>query len=178
MLGIILGLTVIAVIVFFLLVALRPTHFCVRRSGVISAPVSVVFAHVNDLHRWQAWSPWSKLDPAAKNTFEGPSSGAGAVMRWSGNNKVGAGCMTITESRPDELIKFKLEFLKPFKATHFAEFTFEPEGHQTAVSWSMHGRNDFMGKAIGLLMNCDKMLGGQFEQGLAMLKSVAETAAK
>jgi hypothetical protein len=82
-----------------------------------------VFAQVNDFHNWEAWSPWAKLDPAAKATFEGPHPGKGAIFRWAGNEEVGEGSMTITESRPSELIKIKLEFLKPFEATNTAEFT-------------------------------------------------------
>ena len=97
-------------------------------------------------------------------------------MRWAGNNKVGQGSMMITENRPDEFIQFKLEFLKPFKATNTAEFTFNSENNQTTVTWSMYGKNNFMGKAMGLIMSCDKMLGGQFEKGLATLKSVVEAA--
>ena len=115
------------------------------------------------------------MDPNAKEVHEGPAAGAGAKMSWSGNNKVGEGSMTITESRPNDFVRFRLEFLKPFAATNTAEFTFKPQGNQTVVTWSMFGHNNFMGKAMGLIMNCDKMVGGQFEKGLAQLKSVAET---
>lgn len=176
MLKIILIAVAAIVVLFFIIVSLRPSDFLVTRTGRISAPVGVVFDNVNDLHKWDAWSPWAKLDPNAKNSFEGPVSGAGASMAWSGNNKVGEGKMTITESRPNERVQFKLEFLRPFKATNTAEFTFKSEGDQTVVTWSMSGKNNFMGKAIGLFMNCDKMVGGQFEQGLASLNSVSQQA--
>ena len=166
------------IVIFVIMVALQPAEFRIVRSASISAPPAVVFAQVNDLHKWQEWSPWAKMDPAAKNTFEGPPAGTGAAFRWAGNNKVGEGTMTITESRPSELIRFKLEFLEPFKATNTAEFTFKPEGNQTAVTWSMFGKNNFMAKAFGLFVNCDKMVGGQFEKGLADLKSLAEAAGK
>ena len=116
-----------------------------------------------------------KLDPAVKNTFEGPSAGTGAIFRWAGNNKVGEGNMTITESRPNELIRLDLEFLKPFKDNNTAEFTFKPDGSQTAVAWSMSGKKNFMFKAMGLFMDTDKMVGGDFEKGLAALKAVAES---
>ena len=174
MLDIILILVAIAVIIFIIVAAMQPSDFRVTRTATISAPASAVFAHVNDLQKWDAWSPWAKLDPEAKNSFEGPASGIGAIMRWAGNNKVGQGSMTIMESRPDEFIRFKLEFLKPFEATNTAEFTFNSENDQTTVTWSMYGKNNFMGKAMGLIMNCDKMVGGQFEKGLAALKSVVE----
>jgi hypothetical protein len=129
---------------------------------------------VNDFHKWEEWSPWAKLDPAAKATFEGPSAGTGAIFRWAGNKEVGEGSMTITESRPSDLIRIRLEFLKPFAATNTAEFTFKPEGDQTAVTWSMAGQNNFMSKAICLFMDRDKMVGGKFEEGLAAMKSIAE----
>ncbi len=176
MLDIILILVAIAVIIFIIAAAMQPSEFRVTRTATISAPASAVFAQVNDLQKWDAWSPWAKLDPEAKNSFEGPSSGTGAIMRWAGNNKVGQGSMTIIESRPDEFIRFKLEFLKPFKATNTAEFTFNSENDQTTVTWSMYGKNNFMSKAMGLIMNCEKMVGGQFEKGLAALKSVVEAA--
>lgn len=176
MLDLILILIAIAVIIFVIAAAMQPSDFRVTRTTTISAPASVVFPHVNELQKWDAWSPWAKLDPNAKNSFNGPASGVGAIMRWAGNNKVGQGSMMITESRPDEFIQFKLEFLKPFKATNTAEFTFNSENNQTTVTWSMYGKNNFMGKAMGLIMSCDKMLGGQFEKGLATLKSVVEAA--
>jgi Polyketide cyclase / dehydrase and lipid transport len=174
MLNIILILIVIAVIIFLVLAARQPDAFRITRTGTISAPALAIFPHVNNLQNWEAWSPWAKLDPNAKNSFEGPSEGIGAKMSWAGNNKVGVGSMTITESRPNDFIQFKLEFQKPMKATNTAEFSFKSEGDQTAVTWSMTGTNNFMGKVMGLIMNCDKMVGGQFEQGLASLKSVVE----
>lgn len=165
---------VVALAVF---VALQPSDFSVSRSIVISAPASAVFPHVNDLHQWKAWSPWAKLDPNAKETIEGPSEGGeGAVMKWAGNQSIGEGSMMIIESSPNELVQFRLEFLKPFKGTNSAKFTFRPEGEQTIVTWNMSGKKNFLSKAIGLVMNCDKMIGGQFDKGLADLKTVSETA--
>jgi hypothetical protein len=106
-----------------------------RRSyGRYLRPTACGIAQVNDFHNWEAWSPWAKLDPAAKNSFEGPSAGIGAIFKWSGNNEVGEGSMTITESRPSDLIKIKLDFTKPFEATNATEFTFKPEGNQTMVT--------------------------------------------
>ena len=176
MLDIILILIAIAVIIFIIIAAMQPSDFRVTRTVTISAPATAVFAQVNELQKWDAWSPWAKLDPEARNSFEGPASGVGAIMRWAGNNKVGQGSMTIMESRPDEFILFKLEFLKPFAATNTAEFTFTSENDRTTVTWCMYGKNNFMGKAMGLIMSCDKMVGGQFEKGLLALKSVVEEA--
>jgi hypothetical protein len=166
------------VVVFVVIVALQPAEFRVVRSATISAPAQVVFAQVNDFHNWNAWSPWAKLDPAMKQTYEGAPAGIGAVYTWAGNKEVGEGRMTIIESRPSDLIRIKLEFFKPFAGTSIAEFTFKPESNQTAVTWSMSGEKNFMVKAFHLFMNMDKMIGDDFEKGLANLKSVAEAAAK
>ena len=120
-------LTVLVVLIAGLcsFAALRPSEFRVTRSTLVAAPADVVFAHVNDLHAWEAWSPWAKLDPAAKTTYEGPSAGVGAAFSWDGNRNVGQGRMTIVESRPNQLVRFRLDFLKPFKGTNAAEFTFQ-----------------------------------------------------
>ncbi|MDO8970619.1 MAG: SRPBCC family protein, partial [Saprospiraceae bacterium] len=139
MLEIILILVVVAVIAFVIVAANLPADFRISRNTIFAAPASTVFPHVNNLHNWQAWSPWAKLDPNAISTFDGPESGIGAFMGWSGNNKVGVGSMTITDSRPEEYIQFKLEFQKPFKATNTAEFTFKDEDDQTTVTWTMTG---------------------------------------
>jgi hypothetical protein len=175
MLPILLALAFIAII-FFVIIAGRPDEFIVSRAIKISVSPEKIFSHVNDLHKWEAWSPWAKLDPDAKNSFEGADSGSGAAMSWDGNKKIGAGRMTIIESAPDDLIRFKLEFIRPFKATNTAEFTFKPEGSQTVVTWSMAGKSNFIFKAFGLFMNCDKMCGCQFEKGLAAMKSIVEAA--
>ncbi len=170
---ILIALAAIAV-VFAGIVAMQPSEFRITRKATIAAPAQTIFAQVNDFHKWTAWSPWEKIDPALQRTYEGAPAGPGAVYSWAGNNQAGEGRMTIVESRPSNLVRIKLEFFKPFAATHTAEFTFEPEGDRTAVTWSMTGENKFLAKGIGLVMNMDKMIGGQFEQGLAELKSVAE----
>lgn len=174
---ILIGIAVI-IIVFLVVVAMQPADFRITRSTTIAAPADAVFALVNDLHQWDAWSPWAKLDPAMKQTHEGAPAGVGAIYSWAGNKDVGEGRMTITESRANQLVGIKLEFLKPFAAVNTTEFTFTPEGNQTAVTWSMTGTNHFMAKAFGLFMNMDKMVGGDFEKGLAQMKPVAEAAAK
>lgn len=164
------------VIVLVIVVATRPSDFRVTRSATIAAPPAAVFAQVNDFHNWPAWNPWATLDPAMKETYEGAPSGPGAIYTWTGNNQVGAGRMTLVESRPSELIRITLEFFRPFAATNTAEFTFRPEGARTLVTWSMSGRNNFMAKAMCLVMNMDRMVGGQFEKGLAKMKSIVESA--
>ena len=171
-------IVVVLVIAFVCIVALQPTHYHVERSATVNAPAPVVFAQVNDFHKWEAWSPWAKLDPSMKQNFEGAPAGNGAIYSWAGNSQVGEGRMTITDSHPSDLIKIKLEFIKPWTATNATNFTFTPQGNQTAVKWTMDGDNNFIGKAFGLFMNMDKMIGGDFEKGLAQMKSVAEAAAK
>jgi hypothetical protein len=175
----ILILILLAVVtVFVLIVAMQPSEFRVARSVTMSAPAPALFAQVNDFHRWEAWNPWGKIDPAIKQTYEGAPAGVGAIYSWVGNNQVGEGRMTITESRPNDLIRLKLEFYKPFAATNSAEFTFKPAGDQTAVTWSMTGNKNFMAKAIHLFVSMDKMIGGQFDKGLGSMRSLVEGAPK
>jgi hypothetical protein len=168
----------VIIVVMVVIVALQPTEFRVARSTTISAPAPAVFAQVNDFHKWEAWNPWGKIDPAMKQTYEGAPAGIGAIYTWAGNNEVGEGRMTLTESRPSELIRIKMESFKPFAGISTAEFTFKPEGNQTAVTWRMSGENNFMAKAMHLFMNMDKMIGGQFDKGLAQMKSIVEAAPK
>ena len=164
----------VIVVVLVVVVATRPSEFRVERTATMSAPAAVVFGQVNDFHKWDAWSPYAKRDPAMKKTIEGAPAGVGAIYTWSGNHEVGEGRTTIIESRPSELIRIKLEFVRPFAGTSTAEFTFKPAGERTAVTWSLVGRNNFIAKAMGLVMNMDKMIGGDFEAGLAQMKSVVE----
>ncbi|MCC7253932.1 SRPBCC family protein [Hyphomicrobium sp.] len=169
-------LAVVAVVLAFVVyVALQPSAFRIERSTIVVAPPEAVFAEVNDFHNWQAWSPWAKLDPDAKATFEGPDSGEGAVFRWAGNAAVGEGSMTLLESKPHERIRIRIDFLKPWSGTNTTEFTFKPDGPRTVVTWAMSGEQDFIQKAICVFMNPDKMVGGEFEKGLASMKATAES---
>ncbi|HVY08105.1 MAG TPA: SRPBCC family protein [Burkholderiales bacterium] len=178
MLKIIFLVLAILVAVLAIVVAMQPDEFRVSRSTTMNAPPAAVFAQVNDLHNWEKWNPWQKVDPAMKLQFSGPPSGVGAAYAWQGNKDVGEGRLSIIESRPSDLVRIKLEFLKPFAATNTAIFTFKPAGTQAEVTWAMEGRNNFLAKAIHLCMNMDKMVGGQFEQGLADMKAAVEAGAK
>ena len=170
---------VAAVIVLLVLVILtRPAAFHIERSITVAAPPENAFAQVNDLHAWQAWSPWEKLDPQMKKTFEGPPAGAGAKYAWTGNDKVGEGRMTIEKSEKPSTVGIKLEFLKPFESTSATTFTFAPTPGGSKVTWAMDGENNFMAKAASLFMDMDKMLGSDFEKGLADMKTAAESAPK
>ena len=168
----------VLIVVFLIIVAMQPSEYRITRSFAVVAPPEAVFPQVNELKKWEAWNPWGKIDPAMKLTYEGPTSGVGAAYAWVGNNEVGEGRMTITESRPNELVQFKLEFFKPMAGVSTAEFTFKPQGNQTDVTWTMTGKNNFIAKAFCMFMSMEKMIGGQFEKGLADLKSVVEAAAK
>jgi hypothetical protein len=174
---ILIGLVVL-IVTLVIVVVMQPEDFRITRSATFNASPSAVFAQVNDLHKWEGWSPWAKIDPNAKVSYTGSPEGVGASFSWAGNNDVGEGTMTITESRPIEYIKMDLAFLKPFKGNNLTEFTFKPQGDQTQITWTMSGKNNFISKAFGLIMNCDKMVGGQFEKGLASLKSIVESAPK
>lgn len=173
-------LIALAVIVVALVavIALQPSTFRIARSAAISAPPERVFAQVNDLHKWESWSPWLKADPAAKTAYEGAPAGAGAGFRWSGNKDVGEGRMTIIESRPDQLVRIRLDFMRPFASTSTAEFSFVPDGDRTRVTWSMDGDKNFLAKAIHLVLDMDKMVGTKFDEGLAQMKVAAEAPAR
>lgn len=173
-------LIVLAVIIVGIVIvaALRPAAFRVARTATMAAPASTVFAAVNDFRKWGDWSPYEKLDPAMRKTYEGAEAGTGAAYTWAGNRNAGEGRATITESRPGELIRIRLDFVKPFAGTSIAEFAFASEGERTAVTWSLVGENNFICRALGLFMSMDKMIGRQFEAGLSDLKKTVESAPK
>jgi uncharacterized protein YndB with AHSA1/START domain len=168
-------LIIIAVIVVILLYAVtRPDSFRVERSTTIKAPPEKVFALIDDFRQWEAWSPYQKRDPAMKKTFSGAPSGKGAVYTWDGNSKIGAGHMEIIESTPPSRIVITLDFTRPIKAHNMVEFTLAPKGSDTEVIWVMHGPSPYLSKLMGIFMNMDRMVGDDFEAGLANLKAVAE----
>ena len=167
---------VLALLAIF--IATRPAEFSVSRAATINATPAAVFNQLNDFHKWEAWSPWAKMDPNAKNSFDGPTSGEGAKFAWDGNSDVGAGNMTITESVPNDHVRIRLEFVRPFAGVNDTLFTIKPAGDKTNVTWTMSGKNNFITKAISLVMDCDKMVGPQFEKGLASMESAAQAEQK
>jgi carbon monoxide dehydrogenase subunit G len=171
----ILAVLLLTVVVFVAVVAMQADEFHIARSARVNAPPNAAFAYINDLRKWNDWSPWAKLDPNAKNRFSGTESGEGAKFSWSGNDQVGEGTMTIIESKPDELIRMQLDFTKPMQDTSFAQFDLKPDGDATEVTWSMSGKQNFVEKAFCMFMDMDQMLGGQFETGLASLKARLES---
>jgi len=172
------GILIALVALLGIVISMQPATFSITRTGTMNAPVAVVFEQVNTLRNWDGWSPWARLDPNMKLTYEGPESGAGASYSWDGDGNVGAGKLTITDSKPNERIDIKLEFFKPMEGVNPTVFTFKQVGEQTTVTWTMSGENTFMSKAIGLVMDMDTMVGGMFEQGLSQMKSVSESVAK
>ncbi len=168
---------VVLLVALAVVVSLQPAAFSVSRSTSIAAEPGAVFDHVNDFHKWETWSPWEKIDSTMKKNYEGPASGVGAVYNWSGSGKAGAGRMTLNDSRPGERVGLKLEMLKPMKATNSVVFTFVPQGDKTVTSWTMSGEKGFISKAFCMVMDMDKMVGGDFEKGLVQLKAVAESTA-
>ena len=169
---------VVVIVIFVIVVATRPADFRVERSATIAAPATALFEQVNDHHKFNAWNPFLKADPNVKITYSGPDSGVGAVCGWDGNKDIGAGSATITESKPGELVRERMDWIRPMAGVAFVDFTFKPDGDKTVVTWAMYGKNNFMGKLVSLFMDCDKICGPQFEQGLAELgKTATATAA-
>ncbi len=175
--SILVGLAVL-IVVFLIVASRRPDELRVERRITLSAPPALAFAQIKDLHKWQEMSPYVKDDPAAKTTYAGPDAGVGASFSWSGNAKVGEGRMTIMESRPNELVRFKFEFFKPWYCTNTTDFILRSTGAGTEVIWAMAMKNNFIAKASGLVLNMDKMIGENFEAGLVNLKAIAEAAAQ
>jgi Polyketide cyclase / dehydrase and lipid transport len=166
----------VVVVALLAFVATRPAEFRLVRSRTLAAAPELVHTFVNDFHKWPAWSPWEKLDPTMKREISGAPSGTGAIYYWSGNNKAGEGRMTITDSRAPKSVTIRLEFIKPWTATNTTQFDFAPRGSGTEVTWAMSGRNNFMAKAFSLFMNMEKMVGPDFEKGLAGLDAATAAA--
>ena len=152
----------------------KPKVFRVKRTTIIQAPPDKIYPLLNDFHKWAEWSPYDKLDPAMKKSYSGTTEGKGAVYEWDGNGKAGKGRMEITESHRPKEVTIKLDFEKPFKNNCIVEFKLGSQGSKTEVTWDMHGPNKFIGKVMSLLINMDKMVGKDFETGLANLKAIAE----
>ena len=170
----------IALVVVMLVVALlayaatRPDTLHVQRTSTVKAAPEAIFPFINDFHRWTAWSPYEKRDPAMKRTYSGAEQGKGAIYEWEGNSEVGQGRMEITDTSDRSRVTIKLDFIKPFEGHNVAEFALAPQGGSTNVTWSMDGPTPYLGKLIGVFMNMDTMIGKDFETGLANLKTAAE----
>ena len=172
------ALVVVAAIAGVLIYAATlPDTFRIERSATIGAPPEKVYAYLNDFHRWTAWSPWEKKDPAMQRTHSGAPAGKGAVYAWDGNSEVGQGRMEIVESTEPARVQIQLDFLKPFEAHNTAEFALAPAAGGTQVTWAMHGPAPYLSKLMQVFVSMDRMVGPDFEAGLANLKRVAEQSA-
>jgi len=174
MLKIAAGSVVLLVAAVLAFAATRPDSFSVRRAASIQAPPEKIFPLINDFGRWSAWSPYEKKDPAMKRSFSGPAAGKGAVYAWEGNGEVGQGRMEIADAVAPSRVTLKLDFVKPFEAHNKVDFTLEPKGGATEVTWAMDGPMPFISKVVTLFVDMDRMVGGDFEAGLANLKAIAE----
>jgi Polyketide cyclase / dehydrase and lipid transport len=165
----------IAIAIVLIVAATKPNIFSVQRATTMKAPPEKIFSLINDFHRWGTWSPWENKDPAMKRIFSGAASGTGAIYAWEGNKNVGSGRMEILEASLPSKIVIKLDFIKPFEGHNTAEFTMLPQGDATHVNWVMHGPSPFIGKIMHVFINMDRMVGKDFEIGLANLKRLTET---
>jgi uncharacterized protein YndB with AHSA1/START domain len=165
---------VVAIAAVLIYAATRPDDFSVQRSVSIKAEPAKIYPMLVDFRQWPAWSPWEKLDPTMKRTLSGAPSGPGAVYAWDGSSKVGAGRMEIKEAAPPSKVSIQLDFIKPFEGHNIADFTLVPKGEQTEVTWLMHGPAPFVSKLMGVFVDMDKMIGKDFEAGLANLKAATE----
>jgi Polyketide cyclase / dehydrase and lipid transport len=164
----------IAIAAVLILAATKPDTFRVQRAAAINAPADRIYPLIADFHQWLNWSPWEGRDPALKRSYSGAERGKGAVYAWEGNRNVGSGRMEILEANSPSLVKIQLDFLKPFEAHNIAEFTMLPQGNATNLTWVMHGPAPFMSRVMHVFINMDKMIGKDFETGLANLKAAAE----
>jgi len=169
---------VLTIGLFCIVVAIQPEDFTVTRSASMAARPEVIFAQINDFHKWDAWSPWAKIDPDMKVQYGGPEAGKGASYLWHGNEQAGEGKMTIRESQPPQKVAIDLEFIKPFASNNDITFNITPNGTSSDVTWTMSGKNNFLAKAFSLMMNMDTLVGGDFEKGLAQMKTVVESGPK
>ena len=174
-LGLLAAITVILAIVL-IHAAMQPVEYRVERSRTIAAPAAVLFDQVNDHKKFEKWNPWQKMDPESKTIYSGTDSGVGAIASWKGE-KVGEGSATITESKPGELVRQRMDWKAPMEGVSTVDFTFKPEGEKTTVTWAMYGTNNFMGKLMSVFMDCESICGPEFEKGLADLEKVV-TATK
>lgn len=174
MIKIIVGVVVAAVAGLLIVASGKPDDYMYTRSLDMNAPPAKIFAQINDLSKWAAWNPWLSLDPNAKTLLEGPKAGVGAISRWEGNDNMGSGSMTITDSKPNEHVTMLLEFIKPMAGTATSVFMLKADGKTTNVSWSMAGKRNLLEKVMGVVFNCEKMISDKHDAGLASIKAIVE----
>lgn len=172
------GIVVLAALAIILgIAATKPDTFTVTRAISIKAPPEKIQPLVADFRNWPSWSPWEKMDPAMKRTYSGPPAGVGSVYAWDGNDEVGAGRMEITAMSVPSEVDIKLDFTRPFESNNRTQFLLEPKGADTQVTWKMSGPMPFISKLMSVFVSMDRMIGPDFEKGLAQMKAVAEQPA-
>jgi hypothetical protein len=164
-----------AIVIVLGFAAIKPATFRVERKTLIAAPPELIFPYLDDLHRWAAWSPWERMDPDMKRSYAGAVHGPGATYTWQGHHTVGSGRMTIIETKPDERVTLALDFLKPMASHSHVVYRLRPAEQGTEVSWEMDGPNNFVGKFISVFADMDRLIGDEFDSGLANLKRLVET---
>jgi len=174
MLKIVLAVVVLALAAVLILAASKPDTFKVQRRAVIKAPPEKIYPLLSDFQRWGAWSPWEKKDPSMKRSFGGPKEGKGSSYAWDGDRNVGEGRMEIVEATAPSKVALKLDFMKPFEAHNKVQFDLIPKGELTEVVWDMQGPVPYVAKIMHVFINMDRMVGADFEAGLANLKTLAE----
>lgn len=162
------------IVAVLVLAAMRPDTFTLRRSLAINAPPERVFPLISDFRNWTQWSPWEKLDPNLRRDYSGAQAGVGAAYAWEGDKKVGQGRMEIIEAVPSSRVALKLDFVRPFEAHNDVTFALEPAAGATNVTWTMTGPTPFIGKIFHVFVDMDRMVGRDFEAGLASMKTAAE----
>ena len=165
---------IVALAALLIYAATRPDSFSIQRATRIKAAPEKIYALISDFPSWPTWSPWEKLDPEMKRTLTGAATGKGSIYEWSGSGKVGAGRMEITDTQAPAKVVIKLDFIKPFEGHNVTEFTLAPQGDTTEVNWAMTGPSPYISKLMGVFFNMDKMIGKDFEAGLANMKAAAE----
>jgi uncharacterized protein YndB with AHSA1/START domain len=165
---------VIVIAAFLIFVATRPDSYTVVRSINIKAPTEVVYALIDDFHKWDAWSPWEKMDPTMKRTYSGSANGKGAIYEWNGAAAVGNGRMEITDVSPPTKLALNLDFMAPMEGHNKVEFALAPNGDTTSVTWTMRGENNYLSKLFQVFASMESMVGGDFDSGLAAMKAAAE----
>jgi hypothetical protein len=163
-----------AILLILLVAGMKPNDFTVERSIAVQAPAEKIFPLINDFHNWMQWSPWEALDPALQRTYSGNPSGVGSKYAWHGNKKVGSGAMEVTSASAPHQVVIKLDFITPFEAHNITNFTVTPAGGGASITWTMKGTSPFALKVMDIFMPMDRMVGKDFEKGLAALKTIAE----
>ena len=169
------GIVVSCLALLFGIAAFQSPDYVISREITIQAPAAKIFPYLNSQRLAQAWGPWMDVDPTAKMVLSGPEEGVGARTSWSGAKQLGTGSALITESVPGQRVHIRLEYTEPMEMIQESDYIIRSSGDQSVVIWRVTGKNGLISRAMGLLVDVDKMVGGMFELGLSKLKKVVES---